>query len=63
MAQPDLPPPSLQEATTNSTVDWQENLESLFHHAKDRFPDVVWELAGEEEVWAHKGPLQTLISS
>ena len=63
MAQPDPSPPSLQEATKNSTVNWQENLESLFHHAKDRFPDVVWELAGEEEVWGHKGTLRTLISS
>ncbi|KIM37117.1 hypothetical protein M413DRAFT_31068 [Hebeloma cylindrosporum] len=56
------PPPGLQVATKNSTHTWQENLESLFHHAKDRFPDVVWELGGEEEgesrgfedVWGHK---------
>ncbi|KAF9477702.1 hypothetical protein BDN70DRAFT_994783 [Pholiota conissans] len=62
MAQAQLPPPSLQEATKNSTVAWQEHLESLFHHAKDRFPDVVWELVGEDdddrhvydEVWGHK---------
>jgi hypothetical protein len=64
MAQLPAPPPSLQEATKNSTVAWQEHLESLFHHAKDRFPDVVWELVGEDdadghvydEVWGHKGP-------
>ncbi|PPQ89789.1 hypothetical protein CVT25_008168 [Psilocybe cyanescens] len=58
------PPPGLQEATKNSTLAWQHDLESLFHHAKDRFPDVVWELVGSEEedenrvfeeVWGHKG--------
>ena len=57
------PPPGLQEATKNSTHIWQEHLESLFHHAKDRFPDVVWELVGDgesesqgfEDVWGHKG--------
>jgi|SRR6266498_1099055 len=57
------PPPGLQEATKNSTIAWQEHLESLFHHAKDRFPDVVWELTADEEdpgqpaeeVWGHKG--------
>ncbi|KAF9477705.1 hypothetical protein BDN70DRAFT_95811 [Pholiota conissans] len=62
VAQVVLAPPSLQEATKNSTVAWQEHLESLFHHAKDRFPDVVWELVGEDdddrhvydEVWGHK---------
>jgi len=59
------PPPGLQEATKNSTCTWQEHLESLFHHAKDRFPDVVWELVGDgegeskgfEDVWGHKGAL------
>jgi hypothetical protein len=57
------PPPALQEATKNSTTRWQHDLESLFLHAKDRFPDVVWGLVGEggvgekdpEEVWGHKG--------
>jgi hypothetical protein len=61
------PPPGLQEATKNSTAAWQEHLESLFLHAKDRFPDVVWELIGEdedpsqvpEEVWGHKGMFRT----
>lgn len=43
------PPPGLQEATKNSTTAWQADLEALFHHAKDRFPDVVWELVVEEE--------------
>ncbi|KAF8992744.1 hypothetical protein BDQ17DRAFT_1432200 [Cyathus striatus] len=57
------PPPSLQEATKNSTNAWQADLTDLFRHAKDRFPDVVWELVPEEEdgdrdtkeeVWGHK---------
>ena len=57
-----LQPPSLQEATKRSTVAWQNDLEALFHLAKDRFPDVVWELFADdspdphtEEVWGHKG--------
>lgn len=62
------PPPGLQEATKNSTYTWQEHLESLFHHAKDRFPDVVWELVGDgegeskgfEDVWGHKGAVLCL---
>lgn len=66
-----LSPPALQEATKNSTATWQSNLESLFHHAKDRFPDVVWELTTEEEekdqvveeVWGHKGVLINFLSS
>ncbi|KAJ6557753.1 hypothetical protein B0H19DRAFT_1148514 [Mycena capillaripes] len=49
---------SLQEATRNSTSTWQKDLAALFQHAKERFPDVVWELTGEdtsvEEVWGHK---------
>lgn len=57
------PPPGLQEATKKSTISWQEDLESLFHHTKDRFPDVVWELIGDdeepsragEEIYGHKG--------
>ena len=56
------PPPSLQEATKSSTLVWQGHLEELFRRAKDRFPDVVWELLSEEEevveeVWGHKGAL------
>ncbi|KAI0364274.1 hypothetical protein BV20DRAFT_956620 [Pilatotrama ljubarskyi] len=52
-------PPGLQEATRNSTTHWQDDLQSLFDHAKERFADVVWELqsdsaAGVEEVWGHK---------
>ncbi|KAJ6477224.1 hypothetical protein DFH09DRAFT_1467881 [Mycena vulgaris] len=50
---------SLQEATRNSTSAWQQDLAALFQHAKERFPDVVWELTTEEagtteEVWGHK---------
>ncbi|KZO95307.1 hypothetical protein CALVIDRAFT_466959, partial [Calocera viscosa TUFC12733] len=43
-----------------STQRWQQDLQSLFLHAKERFPDVVWELQDEdgvdkpEEVWGHK---------
>lgn len=55
-------PPGLAEATKNSLTTWQQHLEELFRRAKDRFPDVVWELtAGDdeekviEEVWGHKG--------
>ena len=63
VALPTTPPPGLQEATKNSTTAWQEHLESLFRHAKDRFPDVVWELTADDEdpgqpaedVWGHKG--------
>ncbi|KIL58305.1 hypothetical protein M378DRAFT_181318 [Amanita muscaria Koide BX008] len=55
-------PASLQEATRKSTLEWKANLKSLFEYAKDRFPDVVWELTAEddyedkvlEEVWGHK---------
>ncbi|KAJ7060816.1 hypothetical protein C8F01DRAFT_1220056 [Mycena amicta] len=47
---------SLQEATRNSTAAWQRDLAALFRHAKERFPDVVWELTSDdgEEVWGHK---------
>ena len=60
-------PPGLQEATKKSTISWQHDLESLFHHTKDRFPDVVWELVGDDsddvdgprapadEIYGHKG--------
>lgn len=61
-------PASLQEATRKATLEWQANLKSLFQHAKDRFPDVVWELTAEddyddkvvEEVWGHKGESPSL---
>ncbi|KAK7044999.1 hypothetical protein R3P38DRAFT_3347228 [Favolaschia claudopus] len=53
---------SLQEATRNSTNAWQRDLAILFKSAKDRFPDVVWELTTDdsnnnssvEQVWGHK---------
>lgn len=55
-------PPGLAEATKASTAVWQDNLEQLFRSAKDRFPDVVWELTADDddgdvlgEVWGHKG--------
>ena len=56
-------PPALQESIHTSTTTWQANLQSLFELAKDRFPDVVWELMAHEddmgkeveEVWGHKG--------
>ncbi|KZT62467.1 hypothetical protein CALCODRAFT_489830 [Calocera cornea HHB12733] len=62
------PSTSLAEAADNvlavscvtSTQRWQQDLQSLFLHAKERFPDVVWELQDEdgidkpEEVWGHK---------
>ncbi|PCH39473.1 hypothetical protein WOLCODRAFT_167980 [Wolfiporia cocos MD-104 SS10] len=57
---PSVTAPALQEAARNSTVSWQDDLKSLFIRAKDRFPDVVWELIDEEndkgveEVWGHK---------
>ncbi|EJC98218.1 uncharacterized protein FOMMEDRAFT_23792 [Fomitiporia mediterranea MF3/22] len=64
-SQPPARPPALNEATKRSTTTWQEDLQSLFHRAKDRFPDVVWDLLDEdamddgtntntEEVWGHK---------
>ncbi|KAF7354977.1 hypothetical protein MSAN_01413200 [Mycena sanguinolenta] len=40
---------SLQEATRNSTAAWQRDLATLFQNAKDRFPDVMWELSSEPE--------------
>ncbi|KAG6811167.1 hypothetical protein H0H92_008690 [Tricholoma furcatifolium] len=50
--------PALQEATSKSTTVWRQDLEALFNHTKDRFPDVVWELGegdgDEQEVWGHK---------
>jgi hypothetical protein len=57
------PPPGIPEASRLSTQTWQNDLLELFHNAKDRFPDVVWELhpdrdpAATEEVWGHKGVL------
>ncbi|KAH9918771.1 hypothetical protein B0H21DRAFT_768556 [Amylocystis lapponica] len=55
-------PPALQQATRNSTAAWQDDLTNLFHNAKERFSDVVWELVDDhrddakrsDEVWGHK---------
>ena len=62
---PPLRSPALAEITNKSTSTWQEDLQTLFHRAKDRFPDVVWDLVDEgamddssnEEVWGHKGTI------
>lgn len=61
-AQPPTRPPALKEAVSKATEVWQDDLQQLFHRAKDRFPDVVWDLIDEEvidaeaeEVWGHKG--------
>lgn len=58
-------PPSSALAKTSaaSTETWQRDLKTLFDHAKERFPDVVWDLtsdydgAVQEDVWGHKGGL------
>ncbi len=60
MAPTTATPPGLQEATRISTAHWQDDLQALFDHAKDRFADVVWELQSDdakpgEEIWGHKG--------
>jgi hypothetical protein len=55
--------PACRRLLKNLQSTWQEDLESLFHHTKDRFPDVVWELIGDddeprkaaEEIYGHKG--------
>ena len=60
---PPLRPHALAEITNKSTSTWQEDLQTLFHRAKDRFPDVVSDLVDEdamddssnEEVWGRKG--------
>ena len=55
-----LPKSKLYEANASSAAAWQADLIKLFHHAKERYADVVWELVSEEEtegeeVWGHKG--------
>ncbi|KAG9313653.1 hypothetical protein JVU11DRAFT_5985 [Chiua virens] len=60
MATNSPPPPGIPEASRLSTQAWQKDLLELFHNAKDRFPDVVWELHPHDdhdttdEVWGHK---------
>jgi hypothetical protein len=55
-------PPALLEAAQLSEETWQSDLHDLFEHAKDRFPDILWERDEDEddskgpaEVWGHKG--------
>ena len=71
VAAPPIRPPALLEATNKSTAAWQNDLNTLFHRAKDRFPDVVWDLVDEDamdegngradsEVWGHKGKSDSL---
>lgn len=56
-----LSPPrsKLFEAHANSAAVWQADLKKLFHHAKERYADVMWEVsdgddAPIEEVYGHK---------
>ncbi|KAG1802193.1 uncharacterized protein HD556DRAFT_804955 [Suillus plorans] len=55
-----MPSYTVQEATRQSTQAWRNDLTNLFHQAKDRFADVVWELQSDDndddhdEVWGHK---------
>lgn len=55
-----LPKSKLYEANASSTSVWQADLKKLFHHARERYADVVWEVTAEgetdgEEVYGHKG--------
>ena len=59
-----LSPPrsKLFEAHANSAAVWQADLKKLFHHSKERYADVMWEVsdgddAPVEEVFGHKGAL------
>ena len=52
----------LHEAVQRSEETWRSDLHDLFEHAKDRFPDMIWEqdehdvnAEGPTEVWGHKG--------
>ena len=62
---PPLRPPALAEITNKSTSTWQEDLQTLFHRAKVRFPDAVWGVVDEdaiddsinERVHGHKGTI------
>lgn len=69
---PAPPPPipsssaALTKALTAATDTWQNELKNLFDQAKNRYPDVVWDLLGEEEerldeVWGHKGSAVLLV--
>ena len=59
-------PPVLVEAQQRSEGTWQSDLRDLFEHAKERFPDILWErdedddnTKGPAEVWGHKGTSRT----
>ena len=47
---PPLRPHTLAEATKKSTSTWQEDLQTLFHRDKVRFPDAVWDVVDEDEM-------------
>ena len=56
------PPLTLLETVRRSEEVWQSDLHELFDHARDYFPDILWErdegdddAAGPVEVWGHKG--------
>jgi hypothetical protein len=63
------PTSALATTTAISTRTWQADLKALCEQAKDRFPDVVWELFPDEEsdipeeVWGHKGSFHHSSSS
>jgi len=54
----------LEISVKNSLDAWRRDLKYLVEHAKDRFPDVIWEhdvanegsnLGVKESIWGHKG--------
>ena len=47
---PPLRTHALAEITNKSTSTWQENLQTLFHRDKVRFPDAVWDLVYEDSM-------------
>ena len=57
---PPLRPHALSEITNQSTSTWQEDLQTLFHRDKDRFPDAVWDVVDED---AMDGPINERVHS
>jgi len=55
----------LQIVVKNSIDTWRNDLKDLLKHAKDRFPDVMWEYDDyaessdgiKRQLWGHKGVL------